>query len=195
MCYKWVIVYCPKTQAINKHMKNLIAILFLLFAVFGMTHAQIDRFTFPRTSPVRPPVDLRFNCADLAVKLEIHRIDKGSGKQFRAIFKATLTNVGRRNFNNWANPAQAYLRVTSDHPNAGEDAVMLIASLRPGESRITYLRTTWSSTWNVAPSVVFSLQSHPADCNRNNNKAAISHQTILNRLRLSGRPVSPFGGF
>lgn len=176
-------------------MKNLAATLLILFTFLGITNAQIDRYSFPQRSPVRPQVDLRFNCADLAVSLEIHRIDKVSKNKFRAIFKATLKNVGRRNLNDWDNPAQAYLRVTDNHPNAGEDAVMVIPALRAGESRVTYLHMPWSSSWRVAPSVVFSLSPHAADCNRNNNKATISHQSIVSKFRATYGPVFPYGGF
>lgn len=166
-----------------------------MFAFIGTAQAQNYQFRLPPNPPQVPPLDLRFNCADLSVSLKIHRIIKVSANNFKVIFKATLKNEGRRDFNNWDNPAVANLGPTSNHPNPTEDAVMLIPQLRAGQSRVTYLSMPWSANWRVAPSINFSLNSHPADCNRNNNRASMSHQAIVQRFRREKTGSLPFGRY
>ncbi len=175
-------------------MKNLIAFLCLVFIFMGTTQAQIDRYRFPQTPPASP-LDLRFNCADLQVTLTIHRILKVSKNNFKVIFKATLKNVGRQDFNDWDNPAIANLGPSSNHPNPTENAVMVIPHLRAGQSRVTYLSMPWSASWRVAPSINFSLDAHRADCYRNNNQAKVTHHAIVQRFRRENPSNLPFGRF
>lgn len=176
-------------------MKNLITLLFILFVGIGSSHAQIDRFRFPAYTPKTPPIDLRFNCADLTVKLELQRIYQIQGNQFRATFKATVKNVGRVDFNNQTNPVLAELSVTDNHPNIEGDVILTIPSMRVGESYSTYLSTSWSADWRVAPSVIFSLNAHPADCNRNNNQVVLTHTSILQYFRIARLPRLSRPGF
>lgn len=176
-------------------MKNLIAILSLLVFFTGTVHAQINRYQFPRQIPRTPPVDLRFNCADLAVQLSIHQIVNTGGNDFNVVVKATFQNVGRVNFNNSSNPAVANLRVSSNYPGPAEDASFLIGQLRAGESRVTYLTVPWSTNWSTAPNILFSVNTHPDDCNRNNNRKHLSHQAIVQQYRFENLRRNRFGRF
>ncbi|MEM6378954.1 MAG: hypothetical protein AAF705_12110 [Bacteroidota bacterium] len=176
-------------------MKNLTILLFLLFAFLGTTRAQ-GQFRLPQQVPqLQPHFNNILNCSDFAVKLEIHRIDRIRGNSFRITFKATLKNLGPKNFNNRSNLMITHLRASRNYPARAEDKVSLIQQMRVGETRVTYLTLPWSASWRVGPSVIFSVDNHPSDCNRANNKVEISHQAIIRQFKFQSRANRAFGRF
>jgi hypothetical protein len=176
-------------------MKNILFILCLVFAFIGTTQAQINRYRLPQYPQTPLTIDLRFNCADIAAFLQIYRIDKISGNNFKVVIKVTIKNVGRVDFNDRTHPIIASMGPTSNYPNPREDAVSIIPELRVGASKVIYLTLPWSANWQVRPNVELSINANRADCNPNNNQASVTHHAILQSFRRKFGGGLPFGRF